>query len=197
LGDKPFDQITDPELKGAWELIARVPNSYQAKTSKRSPQEAADDADATEKHNAEITRAKLAKAGASPGKIESEILKGRIKRLRTATIYRHMQDFQRICVFLKKRGHLATNIMEDHIWETAEYERREILQEDNERLTWCGKLDGLFRSPIYQDKLEDVGDPMFWAPLIAVHMGLRSEEVLQLYVDDIQVIDNIPCIAAS
>ncbi len=194
LGDKPFDQITDEELKAAWEIVARVPHTYQAKTSKMSPQEAADDADATEAHNAEITRARLKKQGASPGKIESEILKGRIKRLRTATIYRHMQDFQRICVFHKKRGHLAENIMEDHIWETAEYERREILEEDNERQTWCGKLDGLFRSPIFQDKLDDVGDPMFWAPLIAVHMGLRSEEVLQLYLDDIQIIDDIPCI---
>ena len=197
LGDKPFDQITDPELKAAWELIARVPNSYQAKTSKLSPQEAADDADATEKHNAEITRAKLTKAGASPGKIESQILMGRIKRLRTATIYRHMQDFQRICVFLKKRGDLASNIMEDHIWETAEYERREILEEDNERQTWCGKLDGLFRSPIFQDKLDDAGDPMFWAPLIAVHMGLRSEEALQLYLSDIQIIDDVPCIVLA
>ncbi|MEO9629751.1 MAG: site-specific integrase [Sulfitobacter sp.] len=55
-------------------------------------------------------------------------------------------------------------------------------------------MDDLFRSPIYQTKLEDVGDPMFWAPLIAVHMGLRSEEILQLYLDDIQIIDEIPCI---
>jgi hypothetical protein len=194
LGDKAFDQITDENLKVVWELCPRLPHTYQAKTSKLSPQEAADEADATEKHNAQITRARLEKQGASPGKIESEILKGRIKRLSTATIYRHMQDFQRICVFEKKRGNLAENIMEDHIWDTAELARRQILEEDNERQTWCGKLDGLFRSPIFQDKLEDVGDPMFWAPLVAVHMGLRSEEVLQLYLDDIQVIDDIPCI---
>jgi hypothetical protein len=67
-----------------------VPNSYQAKTSRLSPQQAADDADATERRNAEITRSKLARTGASPGKIESEILKGRIRRLRTATIYRSL-----------------------------------------------------------------------------------------------------------
>ena len=194
LDNKPFDQITDAELKGALDLVARLPHSYQARTSKLSPQQAADDADATERHNAEIKRARLGRQGASPGKIESEILKGRIKRLSTATIYRHMQDFQRICVFLVRRGHLANNIMEDHIWETAEYERREILEEDTERLTWCGKLDGLFRSPIFQRQPDDPGDPLFWAPLIAVHMGLRSEEVLQLHLDDIQVIDGIPCI---
>jgi hypothetical protein len=194
LGDKPFDQITDEDLKTVWELCARLPNNYQAKTSKMSPKEAADDADASEAHNAEITRARLKKKGASPGKIEYEILKGRIRRLRTATIYRHMQDFQRICVFQTRRGHLVENIMADHIWDAAELTRREILEEDNDRLTWIGKLDGLFRSPIYQDELEDVGDPMFWAPLIALHMGLRSEEVLQLYLNDIEIIGDIPYI---
>ena len=193
----PFDRITDEDLKAAWELVARLPHTYQAKTSRKSPQEAADEADATEAHNAEITRARLKADGASPGRIESEILQGRIKRLRTATIYRHMQDFQRICVFLVRKGHLAANIMADHIWETAEYERREILEEDNERLTWCGRLNGLFRSPTFQDDLEDVGDPMFWAPLIAVHMGLRSEEILQLYVADVQIIDDVPCIVLA
>jgi len=194
LGDKPYDQITDADLKHAWELIARLPRSYQAKTAKLSPQQAADEADATEKHNQEITCARLRKKGASPGKIESEMLKYRLPRLRTATIYRHMQDHQRICVCMKKQGHVPSNIMEDHIWDSAEYLRRETLEEDNERLTWCGHLDGLFRSPIFQEKLEDVGDPMFWAPLIAVHMGLRSEEILQLYVSDIKIIGDVPCI---
>ncbi|MBU2963050.1 tyrosine-type recombinase/integrase [Citreicella sp. C3M06] len=194
VGNKSVDDITDAELKMIWELLARLPKNYQAKTSKQSPQEAVDDADATERRNHGLTRARLEKKGASPGKIESELLKDRIPRLRPATIYRHMQDAQRICKFLVKKGQLLTNIMADHIWEKAEYERREILQEDNERQTWCGKLKGLFRTPIFQGKLDDVGDPMFWAPLIAVHMGLRSEEVLQLYIDDIQVIDDIPCI---
>ncbi|MGK7663553.1 MULTISPECIES: hypothetical protein [unclassified Marinovum] len=173
LDNKPFDQVSDGEMTAAWEIVARLPRSYQAKTSKMSPQEAADDADATEKHNAEITRAKMKKQGASPGNIEYEILKGRIRRLRTGTIYRHMQDFQRICKFLVKKGHLSRNIMEGHIWDSDECDRRETLEEDNERLTWFGKLDGLFRTPIFQNKLEDVGDPMFWAPLIALHMGLR------------------------
>ncbi len=194
LGDRPFDRVTDAELKAAWELVARLPRSYQSKTSRRSPQEAADEADETERHNAEVTRTRMQKKGESPGKIESELLKGRLPRLRTATIYRHMQDFQRICVFLEKKGYLARNLMADHIWESAEYERRETLEEDNERQTWCGRLEVLFRSPIFQDALEDNGDPMFWAPLIALHMGLRSEEILQLYVADIQVLDDIPCI---
>lgn len=194
LGDRPFDRIGRDELTQAWDLVARLPRSYQARTSKLSPRQSAEEADVTERRNADITRARMEKKGESPGKIESRLLMERIPRLRTATIYRHMQDFQRICVCFRKKGLLSSNIMEAHIWDSKELERRVILEEDNDRLTWCGKLDGLFRSPIFQDKLEEVGDPLFWAPLVAVHMGLRSEEILQLHVTDVQVLDGIPCI---
>ncbi len=86
FGDKPVALISDEEMQAAWGIVARLLHNYQGKTSKMSPQEAADNADATEQHNAAITRAKLEKQGASPSKIEFEILKGRIPRLRTATI---------------------------------------------------------------------------------------------------------------
>ncbi|WP_111430718.1 site-specific integrase [Rhodobacteraceae bacterium DSL-40] len=193
-GDRPFDTLTDAEIKRSWELIVRLPKGYQAATSKLSPQEAADQADSKDLHNATITRARMAKNGDSPGKIESRILLERTKRMRAGTVYRHMQDFQRICVFLVKKDHLASNIMAEHIWESAELDRRQILEEDNERLTWCGHLDPLFRTPVFRSDLKDPGDPLFWGPLIAVHMGLRSEEILQLYLADIQVFDDVPCI---
>ena len=56
---------------------------------------------------------------------------------------------------------------------------------------WTDHLPALFRTPIYQDKLADPGDPLFWPPLIALHVGLRSEEILQLSPDDIQTRDAI------
>lgn len=84
--------------------------------------------------------------------------------------------------------------MADQIWETHDYERRELMQEDHKRETWFGHTDALFRSPIFQNKLDDIGDPMFWAPLLVLHMGFRSEEILQLAIGDIQVLDGIPCI---
>jgi len=197
LGDKPFDRISDGDLTKAWEVIARLPNTYQAKTSKLSPQEAAAEADEREARNAELTRARLEKEGASPGKIDARIAMGRIPRMRAATVYRHMQDFQRICRYLVATGAVSDNLMEGHIWDKLEVQRRQILEEDNERLTWCGHLDALFRTPIFRQPLEDPGDPMFWAPLIALHAGLRSEEALQLALRDIQVVDGVPCFVLS
>ena len=195
LGDKDMREIESDELTRAFELMQRLPVHYgRSAKETRSPQEAADEADATERHNAERIRARMEREGASPGRIEAEILRARIARQRVATTYRHMQDFQRICVFLVRIGRLGENIMADQIWEKADYNRRELLQEDNKRETWCDHLDAFFRTPIFRQELEDPGDPLFWAPLLTLHMGMRSEECLQIATDDIAVIDGIPCI---
>jgi integrase len=78
--------------------------------------------------------------------------------------------------------------------EKADVDQRILEADDTERQTWVGRLDKLFRTPIFQNKLDDIGDPLFWAPLIAVHMGFRSEEILQLNLADIEIISGVPCI---
>ncbi|MGC9418924.1 MAG: hypothetical protein ACP5EN_08110 [Rhodovulum sp.] len=187
--------VTDEMLTQAWSLIQRLPRSYGDNPKEtRTLQEIVEEADAMDARNEDLTRARLQKEGASPGKIEFRVNMARIPRMRAATVYRHMQDFQRICRFAVIKGHLDTNIMANHIWEKREYERRELLQEDNKREVWFDDLPALFRTPVFQEPLEDPGDPTFWAPVISVHSGLRSEEVLQLATDDIREVDGIPCI---
>ncbi|MDO5704919.1 MAG: tyrosine-type recombinase/integrase, partial [Paracoccus sp. (in: a-proteobacteria)] len=45
--------------------------------------------------------------------------------------------------------------------------------------------------PIFQEPLEDIGDPLFWTPLFAVFHSLREEEALQLLTEDIREVDGI------
>ncbi|WP_412508257.1 hypothetical protein [Roseovarius sp. SYSU LYC5161] len=193
LGD-----VTDEMMSAAWSLIQRLPRSYGDKPGeRRSLQDIAHEADAMDAHNENLTRNRLEKQGASPGKIEYHVNIGRVPRVRAATVYRHMQDFQRICKFAVAKGFLDSNIMEEHIWEKREYERRELLQEDNKREVWFDDLPRLFRTPVFQEDLEEKGDPLFWAPLISVHSGMRSEEVLQLATADIRDVAGIPCFVLS
>ena len=119
LGTKSLDDITHEELTAAFTLMQRIPRNYQAKTDKRSPQVAADEADEQERRNADITKARMTKKGESPGKIEITILRERLPRLKAATIYRHMQDFQRVFKFAVRQGEARENMMADHIWESA------------------------------------------------------------------------------
>lgn len=194
-----LDEVTDEMLRDAWMVVERLPNNYgRSSKDKRHPRQVADDTDAQDIHNEAVVRRRLEKQGASPGKIEFEVNAARIPRLRAATIYRHMQDFQRICVFAVKKGHLDSNIMAEHIWDAATYDAREIHQLDNRREIWTSELLGkLFRTPVFQSPGTEPGDPLFWAPLIAVHSGLRCEEILQLALDDIRQVDGIWCFELS
>jgi len=136
----------------------------------------------------------MQKLGKSQGNIDAQVAMERKPRLRAATIYRHMQDFQRICVYAIKTGALERNIMQDHIWDNYTLSQVELHQEDNKREIWTAeRLGKLFRTPLFQDELKDSGDPQFWAPLIALHGGLRSEEILQLNSDDIRDCDGVWC----
>jgi hypothetical protein len=168
-------EVTDAMMTGAWALIERLPRTYgDNPKDKRKLEEIADDTDHMDAHNEALTRERLAKQDASPGKIDYEVAIGRIPRMRAATIYRHMQDAQRICRFAVAKGYLPESIMEGHIWEKHVYERREEHQEDNKREVWFDDLPALLRTPLYQEPLVEAGDPMFWAPLIALHTGARK-----------------------
>lgn len=195
LGPGPVRDIGDAALKEAWALIERLPANYGRSPKERlTPRAAIEKADQEEARLIEQIRAELRREGASPGRVEAAVRAARVPRMRVATIYRHMQDFQRMCRFWVLRGWLDHNIMADHIWSSDELERRNLLEEDNTREIWTPEqLGALFRTPKFTQPLEDPGDPMFWAPLISTHAGMRSEEILQLATDDIQDIDGIAC----
>lgn len=126
----------------------------------------------------------MKKAGASQGNIEAAEHQENIARLRVNTVYRHMQDAQRVVRYMEALGYLSENFMENVMWSKGELERLEILQEDDSRKIWGDELPKLFRTPLFQGQIADIGDPMFWAVIIAILHGLREEEVLQLRLDD-------------
>ncbi len=49
----------------------------------------------------------------------------------------------------------------------------------------------LLASPIYREPLDEPGEPLFWAPLLALFAGLRMEEALQLRSDDFATETNV------
>lgn len=51
---------------------------------------------------------------------------------------------------------------------------------ENIRVAWDDRIYDLFRTEVYQDKANEVGEPLFWAPLMARFTDARMEEILQL-----------------
>lgn len=187
IGDKDVSELKKSDFTDAFSVIQRAPTNHgKSSTETRSTREIIAAIDLEEQKNTARVHAQLTKAGASQGNIEAAIHQEKIPRLRVNTVYRHMQDMQRVLRYLIAHGHLTENYMKGVIWPKAVKERLEILQEDNSRKIWGDELPKLFRTPLFQGDIKDIGDPMFWAPIIAVLHGLREEEVLQLRLDDVR-----------
>ena len=187
IGDKDVSELKKSDFTDVFSVIQRAPvNHGKSSTETRSTREIIAAIDLEEQKNKARVHTQLKKAGASQGNIEAAEHQESIARLRVNTVYRHMQDAQRVLRYLIAHGHLTENYMKGVIWPKAVKERLEILQEDNSRKIWGDELPKLFRTPLFQGEIEDIGDPLFWAPIIAVLHGLREEEVLQLRLDDIR-----------
>lgn len=134
------------------------------------------------------------RAGASPGRIETELDACRILRLRTNTVLRHLREFNRVLDCALTRGVIDHNPLAAHMYSQGEVKRMLLLEEENARLPWGDRIQTLFRSPKFREPLEEPGDPMFWAPLISAFLGLRCEEVLQLATKNFKSDGGIPFI---
>ncbi|KPN62278.1 hypothetical protein AKJ29_08490 [Aliiroseovarius crassostreae] len=192
IGDKPVCELVVGDFTEAFSIIQHVPvNHGKSSAEKRPMREIVEATNLKEQKNKARVHAMMKKAGASQGNIEAAEHQENIARLRVNTVYRHMQDTQRVLRYLIAHGYLSENFMEDVIWSKGELQRLEILQEDNSRKIWGDELQKLFRTPLFQGEIEDIGDPMFWAPIVAVLHGMREEEVLQLRLDDIRAENGI------
>lgn len=110
--------------------------------------------------------------------------KANIPRIRSETYLKHGRAMGRIGRFLEQLGLLPTNPFALCSWTAQEEKQLKSKEETRARVEWDDRLYDLFRTPIFQGVITDPGDPLFWAPLIAVHNGPRLQEILQLGPDD-------------
>ncbi|SIO10211.1 Phage integrase family protein [Rhodovulum sp. ES.010] len=185
-GDPWLDELGKRSFTEAFGLLQRLPKSHgKGELARLGVAELAAETDRREAVETERLEADMRRRGCSAGNIEAALWAARRPRLTAATTYRHMQDTQRVLRYMVVLGHLAENHMTGVIWTKKQLKERAILEEDNNRVPWTPLLPQFFRTPIFQEELEDPGDPLFWAPLISLHGGLREEEALQLRTVDV------------
>ncbi|WP_156874887.1 hypothetical protein [Sulfitobacter alexandrii] len=186
LGDVPVDEISFDEVNDALETMWRVPKNHgrsSAEREKYSMIELIEVADAKQaKADREIAAAK--DRGASAEEIDKLISTKHVKRLRVDTYLKHGRVPRAIGETLFALQIIDHDPFSICNWTTEEVEQLKSTEGAHARRAWDDRLCDLFHTPIFQEPLEDVGDPMFWAPLIARHMGMRMEECLQLGPDD-------------
>lgn len=69
-------------------------------------------------------------------------------------------------------------------WSNKDMKDLKSTEGERKREAWDDRINDLWSSRIFQNRLDDIGDPLFWAPLIARHQGMRMEEILQLGPED-------------
>jgi integrase len=183
IGDRDICEVSLEELKEMKQILHRIPANHGKSRKDPLPvRTAVDRADQSEKEAMARCEAELRREGASRGKIEAAVHECRVARLRVNTVIRHLREFSRVLDCAVERGVLVQNPLAPLMYSEQDIKKMILQESANARMPWGDRIAALNGSPIFQEQLEDIGDPLYWAPLIAQHQGMREEEILQLHV---------------
>jgi integrase len=196
LGDEPVDEIQVHDLNDALARFWSTPSNHNKSEKDRAKfnlVELIEKADAKQAQSDKIIAVAMAH-GAGSEQIDKMRLNGFVKRISVTTYLRHGRVLRAIGEMLMDMQIIDQNPFEICSWSNAEEKRLKASEGSSKRESWDDRINDLFVSPIFQEPLADVGDPLFWSPLIARHQGMRMEEILQLGPDDFGSDRGIPYI---
>lgn len=186
LGNCRINEVTDKKLDHALDRLWRLPKLHGKKyPTDAGFQDLIDWADQQEIDAvAKVERALALDpeiSAEAEDKMRSDAL---IKRIRSETYLKHGRAMGRMGRFLEGLGVLPRNPFALCCWNSDEEIAFKANEEDRARSAWDDRLYELFRTPEFQGQAKDPGSVIFWSVMVAVHLGPRLQEVLQLRLDD-------------
>ncbi len=187
VGDGPLEEVDKGAIRDALEALPQIPKKHGKGIQDWGPQHSFVDlierSDAWEEHVAAENLASL-----PPDATEADRERARHAatepRLRAETVIKHRRHIKAVGEMLLALRLVDVNPFEVCAVTGKQEKRMKMAEEGRTRTVWDDRIHDLFRTPVFQGGLEDPGDPLFWAPLIARLMGPREEEILQLAPDD-------------
>jgi hypothetical protein len=187
VGDGPFEEVDAGEIRDALEALPQIPAKHSKGVQDWGPQHSFVDlierSDAWEEHTGIANLARLTGAATEADR-EKAVLEAREPRLRAETVIKHRRHIKAVGEMLLALQLVDVNPFAVCAVSGKQEDRMKKAEEGRARTVWDDRIHDLFRTPVFQGRLDDPGDPLFWAPLIARFMGLREEEILQLAPDD-------------
>ena len=194
LGDEPVDEIHVNEVNDALQRFWGVPANHNKSEKDRGKYNLIELIEMADAKTAQLE--KDIEAAEARGAGSEEIDKMRVQshkaRISVTTYIKHGRVMRAVGEMLMDMQLIDQNPFSICTWTNDEEKALKSSEGQRKREAWDDRIYDLWGSPIYQDPLEDVGDPLFWAPLIARHEGMRMEEILQLGPDDFGVDKGIP-----
>lgn len=124
--------------------------------------------------------------------IEAAKIETQTDRLRAETYFKHVRAINRVGKMLLKLGIIAENPFIGCTFTNQEEKRIKATERTIARQRWDDRLDDFFQTRMFQGNATGPRDTLFWIPLLAYLMGLRSEEALQLEPADFSTQGGIP-----
>lgn len=192
VGDLPLSKIGKEDVREFNEMIQQLPANFgRSSKDTRNAREVIEASIEKEVEDIENLSLELGAAGTPPNEVEDKLAAARVRRLSATTVKRHQTALHSILEYATSRQLIASNAFKGRMLTDAEVKRRKKTERRVQRMGWGGRIDDLFKTKIFQEPLDDIGEPLFWAPLIAVYAGLRLQEVCQLRVNDFGKQDNV------
>lgn len=192
LGNRPFLEITNQEIREAKKLLMKLPETHSKSCSEtRDLRRLIAETEAKEKRAIEKAIAHAKRIGGSEALIEKAELDNRISRIRVETIVKHVRALNRPAKMLIKLGELEISPFQKHMISARVEKAMRKSEETRDRRPWDDRLKKLLGSSVFQGECHDVGGPLFWSPLMALLAGGREEEILQLSPDDFECSEDV------
>lgn len=194
FGDDPIDEITVDDVNDALNLLWGVPANHGRSERDRGEYtlieliERADAEEARLERDIEAAKAR----GATAEEIDKMRLVNTKPRISVTTYINHGRVLGNVGKMLMDMQLIDRNPFAICCWTNDEEKKLKKREGGRKRQAWDDRIYKLLGSRIFQEPLEDIGEPLFWAPLIARHQGMRMEEILQLGPDDFGTDKGIP-----
>ncbi|MBY6200523.1 hypothetical protein KUV65_04055 [Maritalea mobilis] len=194
FGDDPVDEIAVDDVNDGLERFWGVPAHHGRSEKDRGKYslieliEKADAKDAQLERDIETAVAR----GASAEEIDKLRLARHTPRISITTYINHGRVLGNVGRMLMDMQLVDQNPFAVCNWTNQDVRELKSTEGGRKRQAWDDRINALWNSRIYQEPLKDIGEPLFWAPLIARHQGMRMEEILQLGPDDFGTDNGIP-----
>lgn len=194
FGDEPIDEISVDDVNDALERFWGVPSNHGRSAKDRGKYSLIEMIEKADAKEAQLERDILAASarGAKAEEIDKMRLEKHTPRISVTTFINHGRILGNVGRMLMDMQLIDQNPFEVCFWTNDEERELKGTEGERKRQAWDDRLYKLWGSRIFQEPLKDIGDPMFWAPLIARHQGMRMEEILQLGPDDFGFDKGIP-----
>ena len=185
VGDLPLSEMSKEEVIEFNTMIQRLPANFgKSSRDTRSARQVIEDTEESEPLEISALIEKLREEGKPAAEIEDVVAAARTKRISATTIKRHQTALQSIFEHALSQRMIASNPFKGRLLTEADVKKWKMSAARVERVGWGDAIYTLLESEVFSNPLADIGEPLFWAPLIAMYSGLRLEEICQLRVRD-------------